>query len=104
MLEHPSPSYDSRPPGAVINLLVMHYTGMRGASDAMARLCDPEAKVSSHYLIYEDGRVVRMVPEEERAWHAGISCWRGVSSLNDTSIGIEIVNPGHDFGYRPFTQ
>lgn len=69
---------------------------------ALARLCDPEAKVSSHYVVDEDGAVYALVDERHRAWHAGVSFWRGVSGLNDNSIGIEIVNPGHEFGYRAF--
>lgn len=97
-----SPNFDDRPAGINIDLLVMHYTGMRSGDDALLRLCDKASKVSSHYMVYEDGRVVNLVAEEKRAWHAGISCWRGVSSCNDSSIGIEIVNPGHEFGYRPF--
>lgn len=80
----------------------MHYTGMRSGDEALARLCDPIFKVSSHYMVYEDGRIVRIVPEEKRAWHAGVSCWRGISSLNESSVGIEIVNPGHEFGYCTF--
>ena len=83
-------------------MLVLHYTGMRSATDALARLCDPAAKVSAHYLIDEDGTVVALVPDELRAWHAGVSWWRGRSGLNDVSIGIELVNPGHEWGYRPF--
>ncbi len=75
---------------------------MRSAAEAIARLCDPEAAVSSHYVVDEDGGVLRLVPEAERAAHAGISFWRGVEGLNETSIGIEIVNPGHEWGYRPF--
>lgn len=99
-----SPNFDERPIDIQINMLVMHYTGMRSGDEALGRLCDPNAKVSSHYMVYEDGRVVNLVPDEKRAWHAGISCWRGVSSCNDSSIGIEIVNPGHEFGYRPFPE
>ncbi len=98
----PSPNADARPPGAAVDHLVLHYTGMQSAAAALARLCDPAAKVSSHYLIDEDGAVYALVEEADRAWHAGVSFWRGVRQLNDRSIGIEIVNPGHEFGYRPF--
>lgn len=84
-------------------MLILHYTGMASAVAALDRLCDPAAKVSAHYLIDEDGTLVALVPEERRAWHAGISHWRGFERLNDRSIGIELVNPGHAFGYRPFT-
>ncbi|MBL6081448.1 N-acetylmuramoyl-L-alanine amidase [Belnapia sp. T18] len=84
------------------NILMLHYTGMQSGRAAIERLRDPVAKVSSHYVVEEDGTVLRLVPEERRAWHAGISHWRGRAALNDRSIGIEIVNPGHDWGYRPF--
>lgn len=97
-----SPNFNERPASVVIDTLVLHYTGMESGSEALARLCDAESKVSAHYLIEEDGRVFALVPEEKRAWHAGISHWRGKDNLNDTSIGIEIVNPGHEHGYRPF--
>ncbi len=83
-------------------MLVLHYTGMRTGAEAIARLRDPAARVSSHYVVEEDGAVFRLVPEDRRAWHAGISHWRGQTLLNGRSIGIEIVNPGHEFGYRPF--
>jgi N-acetylmuramoyl-L-alanine amidase len=98
----PSPNHDARPDGARIDTLVLHYTGMASGAAALARLRDPDAKVSSHYLVEEDGAVFRLVPEARRAWHAGVSHWRGVSGLNGSSIGIEIVNPGHEWGYRPF--
>ncbi|MDO9711242.1 N-acetylmuramoyl-L-alanine amidase [Paracraurococcus sp. LOR1-02] len=83
-------------------MLVLHYTGMRSGEEAIARLRDPAARVSSHYVVEEDGTVFRLVPEARRAWHAGISHWRGRTGLNASSIGIEVVNPGHDWGYRPF--
>ncbi len=81
---------------------MLHYTGMRSAAEALERLCDPAAKVSAHYLIDEDGTVVALVPDELRAWHAGVSWWQGRATLNDVSLGIELVNPGHAWGYRPF--
>ena len=84
-------------------MLVLHYTGMQSAEAALARLCDRAAKVSSHYVVDEDGSVYALVAEPNRAWHAGVSFWRGVTRLNDRSIGVEIVNPGHEFGYRPFS-
>ena len=100
LIEAPSPNFDARkaPP----DMAVLHYTGMQTGEAALARLRDPEAKVSSHYLVEEDGRVFALVPEERRAWHAGISFWRGERDCNGASVGIEIVNPGHEFGYRPF--
>jgi N-acetylmuramoyl-L-alanine amidase len=98
-----SPNCDERPGGAAaIDMLILHYTGMRNAGEAIDRLRDPAAKVSSHYVIDEDGAVLRLVAEEKRAYHAGLSYWRGRRALNDVSIGIEIVNPGHEWGYRPF--
>ena len=99
-----SPNFDERPSGAEIDMLVLHYTGMRSAAEALARLTDPEAKVSAHYLLEEDGTVVRLVDEEMRAWHAGVAFWRGATDINARSIGIELVNPGHEFGYREFPR
>ena len=100
MIETPSPNFDARM--LPVSMIVLHYTGMPNAADAIARLTDAEAKVSSHYLIAEDGQVMRLVAEENRAWHAGKSHWRQIDDVNSASIGIEIVNPGHEFGYRPF--
>jgi N-acetylmuramoyl-L-alanine amidase len=99
-----SPNYDERPAGTPIDMLVLHYTGMTSAADALARLTEPTAGVSAHWLIDEDGAVVRLVPEAMRAWHAGVSFWRGATDINARSIGIELVNPGHEFGYRPFPE
>ncbi|MFA6607854.1 MAG: N-acetylmuramoyl-L-alanine amidase, partial [Sphingomonas sp.] len=87
-----------------VSMIVLHYTGMQTAQAAIDRLRDPEAKVSAHYLVTEDGAVLRMVEEDKRAWHAGKSRWRGIEDVNSASIGIEIVNPGHEFGYRPFLE
>ncbi|WP_085809721.1 N-acetylmuramoyl-L-alanine amidase [Sphingomonas sp. TZW2008] len=99
-IEAPSPNFDDR--ALPITMIVLHYTGMVDAESAIARLRDPEAKVSSHYVVAEDGTVLRLVPDDKRAWHAGRSHWRDVTDVNSASIGIEIVNPGHEFGYRPF--
>ena len=85
-----------------MDILVLHYTGMQSAGAAIERLCDPASRVSSHYVVEEDGTVWRLVPEERRAWHAGVSFWRGHEGLNGRSVGVEIVNPGHEWGYRPF--
>ncbi|MDW8369839.1 MAG: N-acetylmuramoyl-L-alanine amidase, partial [Geminicoccaceae bacterium] len=93
--ERASPNRDARPEGAPIDTIVLHYTGMASGAAALARLCDPAAEVSAHYLIERDGRILRLVPEDERAWHAGRSYWAGAERLNDRSIGIELVNPGH---------
>jgi N-acetylmuramoyl-L-alanine amidase len=97
-----SPNFDER--DLPISIIVLHYTGMQDAASAIAWLRNPVAKVSCHYLVSEDGQVLRMVPEEKRAWHAGRSFWRGIQDINSASIGIEIVNPGHEFGYRPFSE
>jgi N-acetylmuramoyl-L-alanine amidase len=99
-IDCPSPNHDER--GEPISMIVLHYTGMADATSAIDRLRDAESRVSCHYLVAEDGQILRMVPEERRAWHAGQSYWRGHSALNGCSIGIEIVNPGHEHGYRPF--
>jgi N-acetylmuramoyl-L-alanine amidase len=104
IVECRSPNHDARPEGAAIDMLILHYTGMRTADEALARLCDPVAKVSAHYTIARDGRVYRHVPEELRAWHAGVSYWAGERNVNGRSIGIELVNPGHEFGYEPFAK
>ncbi len=100
--EHPSPNHGPRPPGARIRLVVLHYTGMASGAAALARLRDPASGVSAHYLLDEDGGVLRLVPEARRAWHAGRGAWRDCLDVNAHSIGIELVHPGHDFGYRPF--
>lgn len=100
----PSPNHDARPEGRAPDMIVLHYTGMRTGEEALERLCDPAAKVSAHYVIDEDGTIYSLVPEDRRAWHAGISVWEGETDINDCSIGIELVNPGHEFGYRDFTE
>jgi N-acetylmuramoyl-L-alanine amidase len=96
----PSPNQDAR--DERVDILLMHYTGMVGEGEAIERLSDPEAKVSSHYFVHEDGRIVQMVPEARRAWHAGLSSWKGQTNINARSIGIEVANPGHEWGYRDF--
>ena len=100
IIETPSPNFDER--ALPVSMIVLHYTGMQDAASAIAWLANPESKVSAHYVVTEDGQIVRMVQEDKRAWHAGRSHWRGVTDVNSASIGIEIVNPGHEFGYRPF--
>lgn len=101
-IETPSPNFDER--ALPITMAVLHYTGMIDGASAIARLADADAKVSAHYVVAEDGQVVRMVDESKRAWHAGRSWWRGITDVNSASIGIEIVNPGHEFGYRTFPE
>jgi len=100
LIAAPSPNFDARraPP----DMIVLHYTGMPSGAEALARMRDPQAKVSAHYLIEEDGRVFSLVAEERRAWHAGVSFWKDERDVNAVSIGIELVNPGHEWGYRAF--
>lgn len=93
-----SPNHSARHAGTVIDLLILHYTGMPCAQEARARLCDPNSGVSAHYLVYEDGKIQQLVSEDRRAWHAGVSFWKGVEDVNSHAIGIEIANPGR----RPF--
>lgn len=102
LIEAPSPNFNTRtaPP----DMIVLHYTGMPTGEAALERLRDPEAKVSAHYLVEEDGRIFRLVAEERRAWHAGVSFWKGATDINSASVGIEIVNPGHEWGYRAFPE
>jgi len=95
-----SPNWDER--ALPVSMVVLHYTGMQSGDEALERMCDPAAKVSAHYMIDESGIVSRLVPEDKRAWHAGKSYWRGITDVNSASIGIELVNPGHEWGYRPF--
>ena len=102
--EHPSPNCNDRPVDVAIDMVILHYTGMQTATAALDRMCDAAADVSAHYMVDEDGTVYRLVPEDRRAWHAGVSYWQGATNINDRSIGIEIVNPGHEFGYRPFPE
>ncbi len=104
VLERFSPNHGPRPKPARIDMLVLHYTGMTTAAAALERLCDPDARVSAHYVIDENGMISRLVPENRRAFHAGVSCWEGERDLNAVSLGIEIVNPGHEWGYRRFPE
>ena len=102
IVDTPSPNFNERK--LPVSMIVLHYTGMADAAAAIERLCDPVAEVSSHYLVDEDGTIHRLVAEDKRAWHAGKSRWRGIEDVNSASIGIEIVNPGHELGYRPFAE
>lgn len=101
---HPSPNHEDRIGVTEPSLVILHYTGMKDSEAALARLCDPQSKVSSHYMVDEDGKVFHLVDEERRAWHAGKSRWKDIDDINSHSIGIEIVNPGHEFGYRAFPE
>ena len=101
MILHPSPNFDDRPAPGRIKYLILHYTGMATGQAALERLCDPASAVSAHYMIEEDGRIFSLVAEDKRAWHAGVSSWGGERNINGLSLGIELVNPGHDApGYR----
>ena len=102
--QRPSPNYNLRPSHAVMSTIVMHYTDMESASEAIDLLCHEDAGVSAHYLIDENGEVTQMVADDHRAWHAGKSTWRGIENVNDYSIGIELANPGHRCGYKPFPK
>lgn len=98
----PSPNWNER--RSPVSMVVLHYTGMKTADEALERMCDPAAQVSAHYMIDEEGTVTALVPEDKRAWHAGKSYWRGETDINSSSIGIELVNPGHEWGYHPFPE
>jgi N-acetylmuramoyl-L-alanine amidase len=102
IIERPSPNFNERVGEGVPDILIMHYTGMQSCEAAVERLTDAASRVSSHYTVDEDGTIYRHVAEEKRGWHAGVSHWRGATDINSRSIGIEIVNPGHEFGYRAF--
>ena len=104
IVNHASPNFGKRAIGFSVNLLLIHYTGMKTCTQALKRLSDPASGVSSHYLINETGVVYRLVDERYRAWHAGVSQWKGISNLNNNSIGIELENPGHEFGYIAFSK
>lgn len=98
----PSPNFGERNKGRTPDMIVLHYTGMPDVEGALARLCQAGTEVSAHYVVLEDGRVVQCVQESKRAWHAGLSSWAGEEDINSCSIGIEIVNRGHDWGYPDF--
>ncbi|MEM8934809.1 MAG: N-acetylmuramoyl-L-alanine amidase [Pseudomonadota bacterium] len=102
IIQTPSPNFDAR--GRAIDMIIFHYTGMESGAAALARLRDPEAKVSAHYLVEENGDVYQLVADDNRAWHAGVASWKGESDINARSVGVEIVNPGHEFGYRDFPE
>jgi N-acetylmuramoyl-L-alanine amidase len=100
----PSPNFGGRRAVKRPDMLILHYTGMQDSEAALRRLCEKSSEVSAHYLVFENGRIVQMVPESSRAWHAGVSSWEGESDINSRSIGVEICNPGHDFGYPGFPK
>lgn len=102
IVSSPSPNFDAR--GRGVDMIVLHYTGMKTGQEALGRLRDPASKVSAHYVVEEDGAIHGLVAEEMRAFHAGVGSWKGERDLNARSIGIEIVNPGHEWGYRKFPE
>ena len=97
-----SPNWNERQ--LPISMVLLHYTEMKPVEAALERMCDPQASVSAHYCITEDGEVIRLVAEDKRAWHAGKSHWRGIDDVNSASVGIELDHPGHALGYRPFAD
>lgn len=99
-----SPNFGHRRGGLKPEVLVLHYTGMESGQGAEDWLCTRESGVSAHYIVHEDGRIVQMVRETARAWHAGKSSWKNASDVNSLSIGVEIVNPGHEHGYPDFPE
>lgn len=102
VLTHASPNYNKRADNRSPDMIILHYTGMKTGKAAVHHLRNVKALVSAHYVVEEDGQIFSLVEEENRAWHAGLSYWAGETDINSASIGIEIVNPGHEFGYRPF--
>ena len=100
-----SPNFNSKKRSSKqIKFIIFHYTGMKSESDALKRLTDIQSEVSCHYLIKNNGEILKMVPDSYIAWHAGKSSWKNYKSLNQNSIGIEITNPGHKHGYKNFTK
>ena len=100
--QRPSPNFGERKEGARPSMILIHYTGMETAEAAFSRLCDPASEVSAHYMIERNGQITQMVDEDKRAWHAGVSLWQGETDINSCSIGIELENKGHEFGYEDF--
>ena len=100
-----SPNFNNKKRTAnQIKFIIFHYTGMKNESDAINRMMDIQSEVSCHYLIKNNGEIIKMVPDLYIAWHAGKSSWKDYKSLNQSSIGIEITNPGHEFGYKKFNK
>ena len=102
IISHPSPNFGPRKDGKTPRHLILHYTDTKTGADALKIMCDPERQVSAHYMADDNGDIYQLVDESMRAWHAGQSYWEGESDINSTSIGVEIQNPGHSFGYQPF--
>jgi len=104
ILQRPSPNFGDRTNSSIIDKLIFHYTGMKSGKDSLVRMGDSTSEVSAHYFIDEDGTITQLVDEEKRAWHAGVSFWAGETDINGQSIGIELQNPGHEWGYREFPE
>lgn len=104
LLQAPSPNFDTRKGGKKPTLIILHYTGMPDDADARQRLTDPASKVSAHYVVERGGQAWQLVAESERAWHAGVGAWGEETDINSASIGIELVNRGHQWGYQTFPQ
>lgn len=104
IIKKPSTNFSDRPEGLAIDTLVLHYTGMEDCHDALDRMCDPNFEVSAHYCIDRNGDVYQLVEESQKAWHSGLSYWRGKENVNENSIGIEVVNNGHEWGYQSFPE
>lgn len=102
-IHRPSPNFESRAQGIALDMIVLHYTDMRNAEEALERLCDAQAKVSAHFLISKEGELYQLVDPDHRAWHAGVSSWEGQGDINSRSIGVELDNLGHTFGPEPFS-
>jgi len=101
--EYKSPNFSSRKNLDIVDTIIIHYTGMQSAQSALNYLCSHKSRVSAHYLINEKGKLWQLVDDNNVAWHAGVSKWMDRKNLNETSIGIELVNPGHEHGYEEFT-
>lgn len=104
IIKKSSPNFNTRPENTLIDTIILHYTGMVSLEAALERMCDARCEVSAHYCVDENGDIYQLVEDESRAWHAGKSFWQGRDNLNNNSIGIEIVNTGHEFGYKPFAD
>jgi len=104
IIQKPSTNFSQRPEGEIINSIVLHYTGMESEESAIAKMRDSNFEVSCHYVVNQAGEIIQLVDEKMKAWHAGLSNWRGKDNINTNSIGIEIINKGHEFGYEEFPQ
>jgi N-acetylmuramoyl-L-alanine amidase len=104
ILQRHSQNFGDRAEGSIIDKLIFHYTGMKSGEESLSRMCDNASEVSAHYFVDEDGTITQLIDEEKRAWHAGVSFWAGETDINGQSIGIEVQNPGHEWGYQEFPE